>query len=202
MFAYSIQHIINTETEKNRMKKIKALLSLILVLSVIVASSSMLVSHAKDESVAFAVATDIHAEGIGDDLSRDYPENELYFHARNSGNLYAEAVGILKSFLARAAKKNLDFVLIPGDIANNGREEQHKLLASILADFEDSTGIRVYVTPGNHDYFNSTPDDFKKYYSRFGHRYKNRFLYSRPPGKLQTFLNRLTDTGTGRRRPG
>ena len=150
------------------MKKIKAVLSVILALSVILTSASMIVSRAKDTSVTFAVVSDIHSEGIGDDIPVNFPENELYFHARNSGNLYNEAIGILKSFLARAQSKKLDFVLIPGDLTNCGREDQVRIMTSVLAEFEKNSGIQVYVTPGNHDYWESDPEGFKKDYRQFG----------------------------------
>lgn len=147
--------------------KIKKAVAVLMAL--VVVFGTLPAVFADNDKISFAVATDIHAEGKGEPLPLEFPENELYFHARNSGNLYNEALGILESFLAQAAEKKLDFVLLTGDMTNSGKQEQHILFASILEAFEKETGISVYVTPGNHDYANSSPADFKEYYARFGY---------------------------------
>ena len=53
--------------------------------------SLFLTAFADDDSVKFALATDIHIENTKTELDKNYPENELYFHASGSGNLYDQA---------------------------------------------------------------------------------------------------------------
>lgn len=124
---------------------------------------------ADDTNLKFAVGSDLHIVIPSEELDINYPENELYFHASGSGNLYDEASAITSDFLYSAAENNVDFILIPGDMTRSGTEEQHKYVANIFKEFEDSTGIDIYVVPGNHDYFDSTPAQFKEYYSSFGY---------------------------------
>ena len=147
-------------------KRIRNILSLLLAAVMLAVSFIVPLSvTAADDKLNFVVASDIHIDGCRDTLPVYFPENELYFHANGSGNLYDEAPGLLKTFLKEAAEMKSDFVLIPGDMTRSGNEEQHTLVAKMLGDFEKETGIPVYVVPGNHDYFNSVPSEFKEYYA-------------------------------------
>ena len=147
-------------------KRFKTILAFLLAVTLFAVSFLVPMSaFAADNELNFVVASDIHIDGCRDTLPVYYPENELYFHANGSGNLYDEAPGLLKTFLKEAAEMKSDFVLIPGDMTRSGNEEQHKFVADILKNFEKKAGIPVYVVPGNHDYFNSTPAQFKEYYA-------------------------------------
>ena len=146
-------------------KTLRKTLAVLLVLALVFCSVCISVSAA-DNSVYFAVTTDIHAECNGSaSLEHNFPENELYFHAGGSGNLYDETPGLLKSFLAKAAAQNVDFVLVSGDLTRSGTPEEHAYVSSVLEAFTAETGIKVYVIPGNHDYFHTTPEEFKEYYN-------------------------------------
>ena len=125
--------------------------------------------HAETDAVRFTVGTDIHIDNTQTALDVNYPENELYFQASGSGNIYDQATALTKDFLQKSVDGGADFILIAGDLTRNGTGEQHRFVASLLSDFESETGIQIYVVPGNHDYFNSKPDDFKKYYSALGY---------------------------------
>lgn len=149
------------------MKKVLSfILSLILAaLSVCVPMSVL----AANDELKIAVATDIHIDGCRGTLPVNFPENELYFHASGSGNLYDEAPALTRTFLKEAAEMKSDFILISGDLTRSGTEEQHTFVANMLNEFEKEYGIQVYVVPGNHDYYNSTPDEFKGYYYNLGY---------------------------------
>lgn len=127
------------------------------------------ISFAADDSIKFALTTDIHIEVGRDTLEQNHPENPLYFHASGSGNLYDEAPGLTNAFLNEAAQQDVDFVLISGDLTRSGTELEHRFVANLLESFEKRTGLPVYVIPGNHDYHNSMPDDFKVYYKELGY---------------------------------
>lgn len=126
-------------------------------------------AFAKNDSVFFTVATDIHIENTASALEVNCPESELYFQASGSGNLYDQAATLTKQFLYSSAREGAEFILMPGDLTRNGNEEQHRYVAKLLSDFEDDTGIQVYVVPGNHDYFRSGRDEFREYYYRLGY---------------------------------
>lgn len=122
------------------------------------------VSFAADRSIRFALTSDPHIDTQRSTLPVNYPESELYFHGGGSGNLYDEGPGLMKSFLNQIKGQDIDFVLISGDMTRSGTKEQHTFFANLLENFERETGIKSYVVPGNHDYFNCSPDEFKAYY--------------------------------------
>ena len=122
-----------------------------------------------DDAVKFAVATDIHVESDKETLDVNYPENELYFFASGTGNLYDQAAAMTVDCLHQAVADGAEFVLIPGDLTRHGNASEHQFVSALLADFEAETGIQVYVVPGNHDYYDSVPAEFKGYYAALGY---------------------------------
>jgi predicted MPP superfamily phosphohydrolase len=77
-----------------------------------------------------------------------------------------------------------DILLIPGDLTKDGERMGHEVMQGFLQELE-STGIKVYVVPGNNDVLNSdalsftseppvpvdniTPDEFAEIYGDFGY---------------------------------
>ena len=148
------------------MKKVVSIFLVVLMIMANFAVSTF--ASTDDESLHFLVASDLHMDNIKETLDINHPESELYFHASGSGILYEEVTGITKSFFKRAKQINPEFILIPGDLTRNGNKEQHVYTANLLKKFQDESGIQVYVVPGNHDYYNCTPTEFKDYYKHFG----------------------------------
>lgn len=148
-------------------KNFKSIISVILSLTVVIgAVCCSFTAFAEDGKLTFALATDIHIDSQKTEIDVNYPENELYFHASGSGNLYDEAAGLTKTFLNQAAEQDVDFVLISGDLTRSGTFDEHNFVAGIFREFTKKTGTPVYVIPGNHDYKSGTkPDDFKKLYA-------------------------------------
>ena len=156
------------------MKKetVRKLISVLLALIMAAGTAAVsLTAFAGDDSVKFAVGTDIHIQNDVESLSVNYPENSLYFHASGSGNVYDQAAWLTREFLYESADEGAEFILIAGDLTRNGTEVQHRFVASLLSDFEKDTGIQVYVVPGNHDYYDSATsrEAFRDYYADFGY---------------------------------
>lgn len=151
------------------MQKVKKLISVLTALVILSLCCILPANAESDKKITFSLATDVHITDKGQSITKNYPESELYFHAQNTGNLYNEAMGIFVSFLKQSQEAGVDFILVPGDMSDYGTGKQHKYFASELAKFEDESGIPVYVVPGNHDYFRSSPAEFKEYYARFGY---------------------------------
>lgn len=149
----------------------KKAISIILVILMIMASFAVSAFATDDDSLHFLVAADLHMDDIKETLDINHPESELFFHTSGSGVLYNEVTGITKSFFEKAKKLNPDFVLIPGDLTRNGSKEQHTYIANLLKEFQDESGIQVYVVPGNHDYYSDrcSQEDFKEIYKDFGY---------------------------------
>ncbi len=152
-------------------KLLRKTISILLMFAVLtpVLCASAALGSAAERPVRFAVATDVHLRLPEEDLPAYYPESELYYSCWGSGNQTHEAAGLLQQMLARAQENGAQFVLLCGDLAHNGAEAQHRYFASLLREFEKKSGVPVYVVPGNHDYYSSTPAQFREYYGDFGY---------------------------------
>lgn len=153
--------------ERKLFKKTAALLLAAAMLLTALRVSALAVSG--ENAVRFAVAADVHLRLPDADLPVHYPESELYYSCWGSGNQTHESTGLLLQTLTRARENGAQFVLLCGDLTHYGNETQHRYFASLLRGFEEESGIPVYVTPGNHDYYESTPDRFREYYADFGY---------------------------------
>ncbi len=153
----------------------KKILSVILAITLVFASVSVIASAKSDMDLGFAVAADLHILVPEEELPVNC-DNPLYPHANRRTALQNESSFILKRFLEQCAENdNIEFVLVPGDIGNDGRfwPDQHKLAAQIFREFEKKSGKQVYVINGNHD-INDNPDnvnldEFKEIYAEFGY---------------------------------
>ena len=109
--------------------------------------------------------------------------------------MIAESDAILQSALDIVKTEKPNILLISGDLTKDGEKVSHEALAVYLAELE-STGVQVYVIPGNHDINNpdamsydgatATPvasvsaADFQAIYADFGYG----AAISRDPGSL------------------
>ena len=125
--------------------------------------------------VTFAVASDLHYNEPDPALTY-FTEDPLFGHANRRAALENESGPIIDAFLAEAAADDaVSFVLISGDLADNGKTkpEEHYAVAEKLARFERESGKEVYVINGNHDASlnpgDTSFDDFKAVYADFGY---------------------------------
>ncbi len=152
----------------------KKILSVVLAITLVLTSVSVIASAKSDMDMGFAVAADLHILVPEEELPVN-TDNPLYPHANRRTALQNESSFILRQFLKQCAEDDdVEFVLVPGDIGNDGRfwPEQHKLAAQIFREFEKESGKQVYVINGNHD-INDNPDnvnmdEFKEIYADFG----------------------------------
>ena len=157
------------------MKKVLCFLlsAFILVSSVSVAA----VAAEKDDAMSFAVASDLHYNVPEEELTASGEiDDEIYWYANRRAAMENESGWIIDEFLNQCAENDeVEFVLISGDIADNGKSipQEHYDMAAKFAAFEEKTGKQIYVTVGNHDAGNSecktTLADFKVIYHDFGY---------------------------------
>ncbi len=143
-----------------------------LILSALLIFSLAAPSFAAEDELNILVANDLHYNHsystatqmkVRNNISADFPQ------IVSTGRLLYASKAIILSFFEKAAAGDADFVLVPGDIADNGIAVEHEVMAGIFKEFEDKTGKQVYVVPGNHDYLKSTVEQFKNYYADFGY---------------------------------
>ena len=155
------------------MKKIVSIL-----LSVIMVVSCVSVGFAADNGsdLKFAVASDLHYNVPEEELTASGEiDDEIYWYANRRAAMENESGFIIDEFLNQCAKnEDVDFVLIPGDLADNGKSiiQEHLDVAAKFKAFEEKTGKQIYVTVGNHDAglnCETTFDKFKEIYHDFGY---------------------------------
>ncbi len=137
------------------MKKfISIILALCLTMSMAVTAFGAI--DVDNGDISFAVASDLHYN-VPDEELEWFSEDPIYGYANRRAAMENESGLIIDEFLNQCANDdNIQFVLISGDLADNGRSipEEHFAVAEKLAKFEKETGKQVYVIPGNHDFGN------------------------------------------------
>lgn len=153
----------------------KKLLSLIMCSAVVCSALALTATAAnRQDGLGFAVASDLHVNLPEEELVKTN-EDPLFWYANRRASMDNESGFILDSFLSQCASDDrVDFVLISGDLADNGRKipGEHALVAEKLRAFEQTSGKEVYVICGNHDLGNNCvtgKDEFKSIYSDFGY---------------------------------
>lgn len=103
------------------------------------------------------VTTDIHY--MAKSLTEDSPEYKEFATPRDGKQLlYIDE--IMEAFKFDIKNEKPDFLVISGDLTNNGEKASHMELADKLHEIE-KMGVKVFVTPGNHDIKNMWARGFK-----------------------------------------
>jgi predicted MPP superfamily phosphohydrolase len=135
-----------------------------------------------DKKITMFVASDIHY--LAGELNDNGEAFQAYLASGDGGQLnYAEE--IVNAFARDVIQEKPDFVIISGDLTNNGEKQSHVKLAEKLRHIAKMSGTRILVIPGNHDLMNPwargfkgkaqyltdtiSRNDFKKIYDEFGY---------------------------------
>lgn len=110
----------------------------------------------------FAVLSDPHVA-----IPATIANNPYRFH------LVEVSIPTLTWVLEQLKAIELEFLLIPGDLTQDGEPENHQWLQEQLA----SLPFPVYVVPGNHDVVNTGLKDFPYYYQAFGYENPRQLYY-------------------------
>ena len=143
------------------------------VLLTLLAFSALAYAADKDE-LKVAVASDLHYCAPEAELEKTN-DDPIVWYANRRCAMENESGFIIDEFLNQCAESDdVDYVLIPGDLADSGRRlaEDHYAMAEKLRKFEESSGKEVYVINGNHDAAddsNTTLAFFKEIYADFGY---------------------------------
>ena len=156
----------------------KKFVAILLTLSMIFSIFAVSVSAATDDAdLSFAVSADLHYKPHEETLEW-FSEDPIFGYANRRAAMENESTLIIDEFLNQCAEdENIQFVLIPGDLTNDGKMflDDHKVVAEKLRKFEAETGKQVYVIDGNHDvgitgeYCETGLTEFKEVYHEFGY---------------------------------
>lgn len=131
----------------------------------------------------FAIISDPHIA-----IPQTIRESSSRFH------LVEVSIPALEQVLEHLEQLNLDFLLIPGDLTQDGEPENHQWLQQRLK----SLPFPAFVIPGNHDVPTLLPTettigfkDFPFYYQQLGYQNPQQFYYTREisPGVQLIALN-------------
>ncbi len=153
----------------------KKLISVILAISILMSVVVIGASAQDDGTMSFAVASDLHYVEPTEPIEHNN-DDPIFYYANRRAQMEHESGFIIDEFLRQCAEDDdVDFVLLPGDLANDGKVvlQQHLDVAEKLAKFEKETGKQVYVIDGNHDLgydCETTPEVFKEVYYEFGYK--------------------------------
>lgn len=152
---------------------LSVILSVVLVFTCVAVGFS---AFAQEAATKFAVASDLHYVVPEAEVEEEIPGEPLFWFANRRAQLENESGFIIDEFLRQCAEdEKCEFVLIPGDLVNDGRVivQQHIDVAAKLEKFEKETGKQVYVINGNHDNGAGENDfkydDFIENYYNFGY---------------------------------
>ena len=120
-------------------------------------ASIAVAENTNHQKVTFWVATDLHYLDKG--LQDGGQAFQTYVNS-GDGKLLPYIDDITEAFVSDIQQKKPDFVILSGDITNNGERSSHEELAKKLQRIEKA-GTSVYVIPGNHDLFNPWARAFK-----------------------------------------
>ncbi len=157
----------------------KKFVAILLTLSLVFSICTVSASAAEDNgpAISYAVASDLHFNFPDEELEW-FSEDPIYGYANRRAAMENESGLIIDEFLNQCAEdETIQFVLIAGDLADNGKGDytEHVAVAEKLREFEAKSGKSVYVIPGNHDICNPSEDDdtdlarFMEIYADFGY---------------------------------
>lgn len=154
----------------------KKFLSIILSTALIFSAFSV-ISFAEEKAadLGFAVASDLHYN-LPDEALEKTNDHEIFWYASRRAAMDNESGLIIDELLRQCAEDDsVEYLLIPGDLADNGRTvwQEHYDVAAKLRAFEEATGKSVYVIPGNHDMgaadIDFKAENFRETYADFGY---------------------------------
>lgn len=154
----------------------KKIISVLLSVLMVVSCVSVGFAAETEPDLKFAVASDLHYNVPEEELTASGEiDDEIYWYANRRASMDNESGWIIDEFLNQCAENDdVDFVLVSGDLADNGKSviQEHLDVAAKFKAFEEKTGKQIYVTVGNHDAglnCETTYEKFKEIYHDFGY---------------------------------
>lgn len=159
----------------------KKFISILLTVIIVLSSLSIAAFAFEEDDLKIAIASDLHYNVPREELAGnpDQPiqiEDPIYWYANRRASMDDESGFIIDEFLRQCAEDDsIEYVLLSGDLADNGRViiEEHLAVAEKLRAFEEATGKDVFVINGNHDASlnegDTTFEDFMTIYADFGY---------------------------------
>ena len=134
----------------------KKFISIILSIAILVSALAVCVYAQDDGTLNFAVASDLHYVEPTEPIEHNN-DDPIYYYANRRAQMEHESGFIIDEFLRQCAENDeVEFVLIPGDLANDGKVvlQQHLDVAEKLCD-------KVAIIKGGKLLISGTMDEVK-----------------------------------------
>lgn len=106
-----------------------------------------------------------------------------YADTAASTRVFNESIPAFRTALDRAAADGARLVVVPGDLTDDGQRPNIEAALRLAAEYERRHGLRLFMTPGNHDFF-----------ARLGRRQVKEFVDA---GGRRVTLDSAAPTGAG-----
>lgn len=147
----------------------KKILSVLLCFCMLLGIVSV-TAAAQGEELKITVANDLHYNVSASlKATKRNSIDEDFAHIGSACRLTNESLAILTAFFEQVGNSDSEILILPGDFSETGTKEENLAFAQILADFEGTYGKKVFVTPGNHELYDITIDEFREIYAQFGY---------------------------------
>ena len=202
----------------------KKILCVVLAIAIVAVVIPFAAFAKAPKTVNFGILSDIHLfdeTAMGVTLENQKEANEIFkMNNSSSGLTTALTETAMKNLTKKALNGEINFLLIPGDLTKNAEYTAHTKLAEMFKEFEETTGVPVYVIVGNHDVNNdramyydgdefvtakknpaiaddlsTSPEEFAEIYKDFGYSPEGNGYYNRyrEPGNVEGSLSYVTD---------
>lgn len=158
-------------------RTLKRLLCALMILALLVPAAGIV--SAGETPFSVFVTADWHNRPqsmlvpIGD--NNNLPGDPLYRHTNSQGQLTYECGAVFDEMLDIFEASDSQFLLIAGDLTDDGYLTEHLSMAETLRRFEQRTGKQIFIINGNHDIRGSVSEksigleQFKSIYGDFGY---------------------------------
>jgi len=161
----------------NMKKPLKSLFCALMSL-VLLAPAAGIVSHG-ETPMSLYVTADWHNRPpsmlVPIEDNNNLPGDPIYRHTNNQGQLTYECAAVFDEMLDIFEASDSHFLLIAGDLTDDGYLPEHLSIAEKLRSFEQRTGKQIFIIDGNHDIRASVSEksinleQFKNIYDDFGY---------------------------------
>lgn len=129
-----------------------------ILLSVLMIAGCAPICFAAEDDLSLIVATDLHIlpKDATTPITKSTEDNP-FGHVVSNGKLVAESYAILDEFLQEAAQSDCDYILLTGDISDNGEDATVGAVAERLEAFEQASGKTIIACMGNHETYRLSP---------------------------------------------
>ncbi|MCQ2480010.1 MAG: metallophosphoesterase, partial [Clostridia bacterium] len=128
----------------------KKIIALILSVILVIGCAPLTFASGNDLSMIFVTDTHFSKVDSSNPVTKSTDENP-FGHVVSNGKLVHESAAIYDEFFKQAAESDADYIVVTGDISDNGIVENVEAVVAKWEEFEKTSGKTVIACMGNHE---------------------------------------------------